>query len=678
MTLGQKNSTVTINDIADWLPYHHNGQKYTRTNKPPIEDREFIVWDGEGCDFDDHDKATTPHHYVLFGARVNGRDRFVSGKDLSFEECADLLLAVARDNPYAFHVAYAFNYDVNMIVRHLPIYKLKKLHEEGHCYVGNYHIAWRPSKQFTITRYGDKHSTNKKDYESVTVYDVFTFFATSMLKAAGSILGSDSIPAIVIEGKKRRGTFKYGELFSVVFPYWSAENQVMIDMMTKFRDLLLEADMPLTKWYGPGALASMNLRKYNVKKYMGESPKGIISASQYAYAGGRFELFKVGRYVGDIWSVDINSAYPAAIAKLPCLAHGFWNYVIGTPDKIWKFGVYHVRLSYGGMFEKTPSPIFMRDIHHNIFYPWQVEGWVWSPEAYNLLKFYPDQVDWIEGYEWVQECKHRPFYWVPEMYERRKEWKASGNGAQLALKLTLNSLYGKMAQRVGWNQEKLLPPSFHQLEWAGWVTSFARSKLYRAMLKIGYAHLISVETDGIFSTIKPPGINSSEELGEWKVEHFTEIVYLQSGFYWVRNDDGTYSTKVRGFDPGSIDYEHVREWLRSVDTTEQAWPTISGTTSRFVGLGAALMSRVPRIRHCRWETGKERILKPGHEGKRFHFRNLCGACQRGLSPDDSLHDLVIGLPTTNQSIAHSLPWRGEDNPYWRNDERRRDHVVLQA
>ncbi len=48
----------------------------------------------------------------------------------------------------------------------------------------------------------------------------------------------------------------------------------------------------------------------------------IKLAAQYAYFGGRFETFKIGRYKGPVYSLDINSAYPFAISQLPNLNAG--------------------------------------------------------------------------------------------------------------------------------------------------------------------------------------------------------------------------------------------------------------------------------------------------------------------------------------------------------------------
>jgi len=57
----------------------------------------------------------------------------------------------------------------------------------------------------------------------------------------------------------------------------------------------------------------------------------------------------------------------------------------------------------------------------------------------------------VEGWEYTGS-QERPFSWVTEMYDTRRDWKRRGISAQLALKLCMNSMYGKLAQRIGWKR----------------------------------------------------------------------------------------------------------------------------------------------------------------------------------------------------------------------------------
>lgn len=659
-----------------------------RSRGATLESRPFIAWDGEGCN---SSGPGAPQDYILFGCSTGDH---VSGRSLDTYECLDLICDVEQRYPDAVHVAFAFSYDVNEIVKALPRNKLERLNRHGSCRLkgGKYRIEWRKGKLFRVTKYGAAYPEIKTDYVSATIYDTFSFFACSFVKACRDLLGNSAQLDFVEKGKARRNEFHFYELETEIKPYWTAELELMRELMERFRELVYDAGLFITQWHGPGALASFVLKKQRVHNHMAQPPEAVSIASQVAYAGGRFELFKIGRHLGDVWSYDINSAYPHAISQLPSLHGGHWEYHHEV-DRIHRFGLYHIRMANGGMFDKAPSPLFLRDEKHHIFYPWVVEGWYWSPEAYVVQRQVRDATI-LGGWVFSPANDDQPFRWLPDMYAQRRAWKNDGIPAQLALKLCMNSLYGKSAQRVGWDRSNNLPPRWHQLEWAGWVTSYTRARLYELMSRMSFSSLIGVETDGVYSTASPAslGITNSTDLGGWEVGHYDEMVYLQSGFYFARSGECAdsrcdhsprwksrgcaWTDKYRGFDPGSVTVSSATEYLNSIEP-KSIFPSLEGRTSRFVGLGAALASgRNFRSRHCRWENAQPRILSPGNEGKRIHFIPNCSACRAGHGPSEALHDLCIqSLTGTRYSVPHSLPWKGEDNPWWEYQEARLDDVT---
>src|SRR5690606_33111725 len=99
-------------------------------------------------------------------------------------------------------------------------------------------------------------------------------------------------------------------------------------------------------------------------------------------------------------------------------------------------------------------------------------------------------------------CNDRPFGWVPEVYDTRSKWRAEGIGAEKVLKLGLNSIYGKAAQRIGGKRYgRPAPPSWHQMEWAGYATARTRAELYRAALPaLARGSAVMFATDAVVST----------------------------------------------------------------------------------------------------------------------------------------------------------------------------------
>ncbi len=661
-------------------PYHNNGGKRGQYVKTPLAERRFIGWDGEGMNLDGPGK---PQRYVLFGASTG---EYISGRSLHTVELCDFALKIAAENVGAIHVGFAFKYDANMIVKSLPPRRLKYLHKNGYVrwrYLGNeYCIIFRPGKWLSISRTeaGYDSRTNPSAKTTIRIYDCFTFFGCSFVRACRDILGDSAELRRVEAGKAQRKSFIWDD-FDEVLDYWQTEIALLERLLGKFRELVYSAGLPIREWHGPGALASYVMKEKKIQEHKSkELPPEVETASRIAYAGGRFELFKVGRREGPIYSFDINSAYPFAIAQLPSLSMGKWVHR-KEPKSVGRFGVYRIRLRTAAGFDKAPGPLFHRDERHNISYPWIVEGWYWSPEAY-LVSAMQD-VEIVEGWEWIPNTDEMPFAWVKDMYLQRKEWKRQGIQAQMALKLCMNSLYGKMAQRVGWDEKRNRIPPWHQLEWAGWVTSYTRAKLYRVMTNIPWSDLIGVETDGIYTSCPPErlGITSNDELGGWKINEYDEILYIQSGLYALRAGN-KWTTKYRGLDNDSLSVGDMQRYLDMECGANKQWTPIIGKTTRFVGLGAALSTETTaplKSRHCRWEV-TERAIMPGEKGKRIHVSQFCRACREGKTAGEEMHDLVIRSHSRGEmSTAHFIPWAGKDQgavPEWVEAQEMAEALIL--
>jgi len=594
----------------------------------------------------------------------------------------DLIIDTDIENPGCFHIGYGFDYDVNQICRTLPYRYLQILRAKGQVKFGQYRIAWRKGKSFTVTRTLDGVT------HTVTIYDVFSFFACSFVKALQLLFKDNPEHAETIEqiaaGKLRRKEFGLGDLDREIIPYWESELRLLALLGSNFRDLLYSADFPITQWYGPGALASLVLKRNNIPSHMSIPPREVNECAQRAYAGGRFELFRIGRHVGPAWGIDINSAYPHALSLLPSLASGKWEYVeIAKPfteiarDDIVPFAMYHVELHHAKYSiplypHVPPSPLFYRTGTGEMMFPWNVEGWYWGPEVASLT--HPDVAEhgycygaWI----WKSTDNAKPFKFILDMYSQRAEWKRSGKPEQLALKLAMNSIYGKLAQRVGW-EHKGGPPTFHQLEWAGFVTSYVRAHLWCVLYALGPG-VISVETDGIYTFNDPAqlGITDSKELGEWSVERYDEIIYLQNGLYWTRQGDN-WSAKYRGLDPSSLSREQAESYLQSVFYRKPQWSPISGTTTRYIGLGAALARSNGDVQRFRelwgvWFQDQTRDITPGENGKRVHTAISCVECNQHKSPYETMHYQSVGIPPVGErmSYPHHLPWKESVEYKWR-------------
>lgn len=648
-----------------FTPYHRG------RNSRDAMDKEFIAWDGEGITPDGEEKQ----NYVLFG---NSKGFTISSRKLSTAECLNVIIDTEKAHPNAIHVGFSFGYDVEMILCDLSMKHLKILRAKGNVRWREFRIEYKRSKWFQITK-TDPHT---KDKTTARIWDVWGFFQSSFVAAIEANLDDVSPDELhrIQEGKAGRAQFSYADLDSgMMTEYWRTELVYLVRMMTALRERLYAADLKIRHWHGPGAIATYAYRAHGMAKAMNhelghrvtDTDGKVNEAAQYAYAGGRFELFRIGATHAPVYAYDIRSAYPSAIKDLPNLSAGKWIYNASPNARnLARFGVYRLRFASDALLTSKPMPYFYRDARYAIHFPNVCEGWYWTPEA-EYARFMANDVTLIEGWEFVEDdSTDRPFSWVEDVYETRAQWKRDGNASQMALKLLLNSMYGKMAQRVGW-EVKQGPPEWHQLEWAGYVTSLTRAKIFRAMLLAHKANaLIGVETDGIFSAA-PLDLDIGPRLGQWEAEQYDGMIYLQSGFYFKKSGED-WTAKYRGFDKGSVSYEDAIDVLKRWEPWTGDKGILTGTTTRFATMGTYINSPYGENLRNRWNTSP-RELSIGGDGKRIHRPNACPQCLRQESPADVMHTTTVNYPIGGLSLPHSLPWlnQGTDpNPYRKDEENR--------
>lgn len=654
----------------------------------PLEMRQIIAWDGEGMKLSGD---SAPQHYVMFGCSVEP-DWVLVGQSLSTIDILEYIVAVGERYPNAVHVGYGFRYDANMIIKGLPDKYLRQIKETGEANFklgpNRWRIHWIPGKTFRVTKRwstGEKNTGKRSGdgYVSVKIDDMVSFFACPFIVACESILSdvlNESDHAVIAKGKEARKDNLWDDLDEVQ-TYWRAEIRLMQQMAERFRGVMFDAGIMLKDWYGPGAIATFLITKKKLRNHIQNEPaiREVHEASKVAYAGGRFELYRVGRIQGPVFGYDINSAYPAALAKAPSLGidHGEWVYV-SNPTEIEEFGVYRISYNHKGRakpIEFAAMPLFHRDARGSISFPQVVQGWYWSPEAecaQAIGNAYPGSVEIHEGWVWRHDDT-RPFEFLEEMFHERIRL-GKKNVVSMPYKLGPNSMYGKLAQRVGWDQKNNRPPKSHCLPLAGWITSNCRASLFRIMSQIPMHKLVAVETDGIYTTVPPEKLNmdTGDSLGQWGIDRYDEMLYLQNGVYHRRIDDLWMPPKARGLDIASVAQPIVESYLRGCQPGEFE-PLTVNMRERFVGLNAAYVrGRGVHVKEFlgRWEAGT-REMEPGGKGKRAHITSVCGECQTGLSAWDSPHRLAIRSRSMGElSTPHNLPWENvpvPDEMQWARD-----------
>lgn len=687
---------------ADIHSYHTGRRRVVKERK------RMIAWDSEGIDLDGPER---PQSTVLIGCSAEPHSPLViqsSDDMLAFEDIADYMLSVAARFPDCWHIGYFFQYDQNMIIKSLHWAIKQRLYENNSSRIigangSHYAIELIPGKSLRITRQWPQR-------QSIVIEDIGAFFATKFTVAYESLF-PDKLDtpeyAIIEEGKKARGGNSYDDMPSVL-KYWQAEIVALEELATTFRDLMWDNGFELQSWSGPGAFANYLRRTHKLieHEWGGKEeniPPEVHEAAKSAFYGGRFEQFQIGRIEGPIVGLDINSAYPAAFCNIPSLARGGRWVQVAAPSSKEAFGIYHVlfrepghkfvpRLNAGpDMVKNAPTframPFPFRTQRDTIKFPPAVDGWYFTPEVIAAQNAFYDAVTVIDGWEW-QPAETDSYPWrdlFEEMFTRRLELKAEKNPAQMVFKLGPNSMYGKMAQRVGWKRKHKAPGS-HTLAIAGYITSYTRALIYDVVTQIPHDKLIAIETDGIYTTANPDSLMLPNDLGnwlgQWGIDRYDEMLYVQSGFYMMKENGKWKAPKTRGFPPDKISADILSDYLDTLGH-EGKWPEFElESGNRFTTLGASIARSVstsgfnyPKANslHCTWFRDK-RSIDPRGKGKRSHYGAVCPACIAGQSALKAAHSLVVsrkvftdeedydGYPT---SKPHKLPWEDDyKEPEW--------------
>jgi len=156
----------------------------------------------------------------------------------------------------------------------------------------------------------------------------------------------------------------------------------------------------------------------------------------------------------------------------------------------------------------------------------------------------PDYYSIIQSYQYCDETPSYPYKeFVESIFNKRLRLKEEKNPLELPLKVILNSIYGKTAQRVGNRIGNLFNPVI-----ASTITGTTRAMLYDFVQRNGIEkNVVSFATDSIISTKK---LNThSIQLGKFAFENSGNDVYvLQNGIYrfngkWKKRGIGNIGNK---------------------------------------------------------------------------------------------------------------------------------------
>lgn len=537
--------------------------------------RPFVALDGEGIE---------SSYITLASGNAQSYRHISSESGLTTKECLNFLVNLPkgdiRGSRYLY-VWFALDYDINMILGDLPLkgesHSIEELRRTNMTTWEGYKITYIPRKIFKV-KFGKRtfHST-----------DVWAFFATSF-EVALSKWGIE-VPPIITKGKEARQDFSIWPMKEIE-EYNHAELILLAELAEKLRESVKPLNLKIQSWHGPGALAGAFLSKNGAKRYLAKIEDDLYDIASRAYFGGRIDAAGYGR-IYPVYHYDIVSAYPSAIRYLPDLTKLKWKCATGVPPS---GSLYVGKISW----EIPPTfwgPFPWRSKNGSIRYPRQGIGWYWQSEIEAAIARFPDGNFTFEECWFTEDEITFPFKDViEEAFRYRAELKAQGKPSHIAVKLVLNSLYGKFAQTVGRAQ-------YYSPIWAGLITAHTRAKISEVLCE----EVICTMTDSIWS--RKPIISSPDSmsdggltnfglgeqnsvLGSWESQDESELYLAEAGLYLAKSPDGTSALWQRGFDKRyPVDIPKViDEWLIGDPGYSAAYKI-----KRFIGMGLASITSHP-------------------------------------------------------------------------------------
>ncbi|MEM2660917.1 MAG: DNA polymerase [Nitrososphaeria archaeon] len=439
------------------------------------------------------------------------------------------------------------DYDIAAIIKLLPEKKIKQ-------FVAQNFVLYYPFEDSlaTISYAPRKFLTIAYKRKVVRFFDLWQFYHMSLDSASKRYLG---------ESKYEMNREELGNERE----YWEKNTQKIIEycirdcVLTQKLGELIQSKLNALgiSFEFPVSAGSISAKYFSSLNYIRFKPSIWNFFAYMSYFGGRFEVVERG-YFDDIKVYDINSAYPYAIAHLPSLK-GNW-YATTELDDNADLGFYAI------VVRKSPDlPIQ--------FFPYR-NGVVSYPVLENTLHFCSldelcyaldlgYEIDILKGIVFYAKEEDYPYYdTIYKLYDERNRVK-DDVAMKLVLKLLMNSLYGKFAERqkkrkivesveeadefaymgddIIFFKTYLKPGVYFNPVYAAQITALTRIKLFDYALKYD---AVAMFTDCLFTS---KTMESSDKLGDFKFEAEGEVLLVGSGVYTLRNiNKGILKTRTRG------------------------------------------------------------------------------------------------------------------------------------
>lgn len=459
---------------------------------------------------------TETHHgniYLIADSDGNFSDK------ISFESIAKFLFK--HECKWIFF--YNLGYDAECILKLLPekILKSYRWKKELKFHYNKFKIHYIEKRKLSISK--GKHS--------VICYDIAQYYdnkslSTSYYETFDEKLDNQYLRVKSTIGKRTK--FYYSRHKKEIRNYCIKDcvltQKLAENWITTFYQVF---GFYTNNWISAGYLAEKVLLNNSIEiPLFNELEYGVQELARFSFYGGRFELIRRG-FIGNCYLYDINSAYPYALTKIPDIRYGKWFESKKINPKS-KLGFFFIEANISDKVKIAPFPFVKKN--KTICYPSGKFRTYVTLDELLMVKNDPEiKYKILESWQFIPEsnCTYPFKEFIEKQYQKRMKLKQNNNKLEKAIKIILNSIYGKMAQRTNNVMGNLFNPVI-----AGYITGYTRKYLYEFMKKYDLDnYAVAFATDSIACMKKIDGLDS-KVLGKMKLDNSAmDVIFLSNGFY---------------------------------------------------------------------------------------------------------------------------------------------------
>lgn len=494
----------------------HIKTKKQNRNENKSERREVIGIDSETANGD-----------IFLFADSDGN--FIDHPNITFDNVAEFLFK--HEGKWMF--CYNLQYDAECILKLLPSESFdpyRKQRQKSKL-TKEKPILRFPYDKYVITYIPKKQLKIQKGNHTISLYDIAQYYENKPLSKSYSEHIKKPLDREYKKTKKTRKNFSLRHYFrhkKQIRKYCITDCILTKELAEHWLDTFHDAfGFYPANWISSGYLAEKVLIHNKIPiPFFNDAPYEIQELAWKSFYGGRFELIQRG-FIGECYLYDINSAYPYALTHFPDLTNGKWfsSKKINPKSTLGFFHI-HAQVDYTIMI----APFPFRTKNNRIIYPsGEFETFVTLEELKVIVGDSKIKYKIIDSYQFIanENCKYPFREFLTKQYEKRMKLKQENNPLERAIKIILNSVYGKTAQRVNNKMGNLFNPII-----ASFITGFARAQLYKFVKDHNLdKEIVAFATDSIACRRKVKNWNS-KNLGEMKLDKKAKDVYfLSNGFY---------------------------------------------------------------------------------------------------------------------------------------------------